>query len=56
MDLGVCRLYEGERVRLFQGMEEDVGSWSKVDKMRVLLGFSDEKVRKVVEQVKIFLK
>ena len=50
-----CTLYEGERGRLFQGVGEDVGRWSGVDKMRVVLGFSDEKGREVVEQVKVFL-
>ena len=40
---------------LFQGVGEDVGGWSGVEKMRVVLGFSNEKRREVVEQVKIFL-
>ena len=32
----VCRLYEGERVSLFQGMREDEGSWSEGEKMSVV--------------------
>ena len=32
-----------------------MGGWSKVDKMRVVLGFSDKKGREVVEQVYSFL-
>ena len=44
----VCTLYEEERGSLFQCVGE---GWSEVDKMRVVLGFSDEKGREVLGEI-----